>query len=232
MLTIHVNHPFFTTFSPDSEQSVSKTNRRSTNSKTTGAVSQLRIIGGKWRSRKVSFESWEGLRPTPDRVRETLFNWLNFDIENRVCLDLFAGTGILGLEALSRGATASTFVDSAASSCRQLKKNLLALTPKGDPEGSLNTAGGIIQADVMQHLQKNSRGLRFDVVFADPPFRKNFAAPMLNLLESNNWLNPNALIYVETESELNRLDAPANWAEIKQKCAGQVTYRLFRRTGV
>lgn len=200
--------------------------------KTTGksktATSQLRIIGGVWRSRRISFTAWDGLRPTPDRVRETLFNWLNFEIETRSCLDLFAGTGILGLEALSRGAKAVTFVDSAASSCQQLTQNLASLNANSDNTRQTSSTE-ILQSNVMNYLQNNEKGRAYEVIFADPPFRQGMIEPMLTLLESKHWLSDNALIYIESEAELTKLDAPENWEEIKQKQAGQVIYRLFRR---
>ncbi len=192
------------------------------------ATSQLRIIGGSWRSRRISFTAWDGLRPTPDRVRETLFNWLSFDIEARSCLDLFAGTGILGLEALSRGAKTATFVDSSASSCQQLRQNVKLLDAGCEPTPH-SARTEVLQFNVMNFLQTNPKGMTYEVVFADPPFRQGLLAPMMTLLESQHWLGESALIYIESEAELTKLDTPGNWEEIKQKQAGQVIYRLFRR---
>ena len=183
----------------------------------------LRIIGGEWRSRKVPFPSVENLRPTPDRVRETLFNWLQNITPGARCLDLFAGSGALGLEALSRGASAVTFIDSSPAATRQLKENLQTLKCQ---HGEVITSSAINWLDTRQ----TDTEPRYDVVFLDPPFRKEMVPMICELLEKRNLLSGNAVIYIEAESELSQLTVPTNWEENRSKTAGQVTYRLFSRT--
>ncbi len=184
--------------------------------------SQLRIIGGEWRGRKVPFAPVPGLRPTPDRVRETLFNWLQPYLAGAHCLDLFSGSGALGLEALSRGAETVTFIDREPSVAHQLKQNLQLL--------KCNRAE-VIQASVPEWLSARSTDMeqQYDIVFMDPPFRLDLAAPCCDLLESRNLLAANAVIYVETESELQTAVAPAGWHCHRQKTAGQVSYQMFLR---
>ncbi len=183
----------------------------------------LRIIGGEWRSRRVPFPIIEGLRPTPDRVRETLFNWLQNITPGARCLDLFAGSGALGLEALSRGAESVTFVDQASEATRQLRDNLNTLKSQN---------GEVITMSAITWLESRNTDNepRYDLVFLDPPFRKGLLPLILTLLEERNLLSDNALIYIESESETKLLDIPENWQEYRAKTAGQVTYRLFSRT--
>lgn len=185
-------------------------------------TSQLRVISGKWRSRKIEFQPWNGLRPTPDRVRETLFNWLSFHTEGSHCLDLFAGTGILGIEALSRGAKSATFIDSSSESFSQLQKTQQTLMDEEDIS--------IKKEDVMSFLKLNRTGNTYNLVFADPPFRQGFVDPMIELLETGNWLSEQALIYIEFEEELDVGQIPSSWQEIKRKKAGQVISVLFQRS--
>lgn len=195
---------------------------RKTSSVTAGKPSQLRIIGGEWRGRKVPFAPIPGLRPTPDRVRETLFNWLQPYIVGAHCLDLFSGSGALGLEALSRGAESVTFIDQEPSVAHQLRQNLQQLKC---------SRGQVIQASVPQWLDARSTDMEshYDIVFMDPPFRKGLAKPCCELLEIRNLLSADAIIYVETESDLNEAFAPAIWHPHRQKQAGQVSYQLFIR---
>lgn len=185
----------------------------------------LRIIGGEWRSRKLTFPEIEGLRPTPDRVRETLFNWLQGVTPGARCLDLFAGSGALGLEALSRGAISATFVDQSPEVVRTLRSNLQSLKCQ---------QGEVVLANALTWLEarETDTEARFDLVFLDPPFRQDMIPVMAQLLESRNLLAANAVIYIETESELNlaQLALPECWQEHRSKTAGQVTYRLFFRT--
>ncbi|WP_245601075.1 16S rRNA (guanine(966)-N(2))-methyltransferase RsmD [Marinobacterium jannaschii] len=182
----------------------------------------LRIIGGEWRSRKVPFAAIVGLRPTPDRVRETLFNWLQFDIAGARCLDLFSGSGALGLEALSRGAASVTFIDQAPEVVRQLKENLSTLKCSD---------AQVIQASVINWLEQQPDDLtdQFDIVFMDPPFRKGLVNPCCALLEQKQLLSENALIYVENEREAGAAQAASHWLPHRQKQAGQVNYQLYRR---
>lgn len=181
---------------------------------------QLRIIAGDWRGRKLTFPAIEGLRPTPDRVRETLFNWVAAYVPGANCLDLFTGSGALGLEALSRGAKQATMVDLSSQATAQLQTNLQTL--KADN-------ARVINADVSQWLQQQTGDQQYDLVFLDPPFRKDLAARSCQLLESQGLLAERAMIYVETESELSLLEVPPNWQLHREKHAGQVTYRLYIR---
>ncbi|GAA0789550.1 16S rRNA (guanine(966)-N(2))-methyltransferase RsmD [Marinobacterium sediminicola] len=184
--------------------------------------SNVRIIGGEWRGRKLDFPAIEGLRPTPDRVRETLFNWLQAYVPGARCLDLFCGSGALGLEALSRGAASVTFVDQAPEVVRQLRSNLNSLKAQN---------AELIGNSVPTWLEQRSTNeeVRYDLVFMDPPFRKGLAAPVCALLEQHQLLADEALIYVETEVELQLEQLPHNWQLYREKQAGQVAYRLFMR---
>lgn len=184
--------------------------------------SHLRIIGGQWRGRKLEFHAVEGLRPTPDRVRETLFNWMQTIVPGAQCLDLFSGSGALGLEALSRGASSMTFIDMNTITTRKLKDNLQQLKCQ---------QAEVIQADVLEWLKQRKTDLepQFDVVFMDPPFHQGLVAPCCALLEQHHLLADDAIIYVETESELSDPGVPSHWHEHRFKKAGQVSYRLYMR---
>ena len=176
-------------------------------------ANRVRIIGGAWRSRLIRVAPLEALRPTPDRVRETLFNWLGQDLAGRTCLDLYAGTGALGFEAASRGAGRVVMVERDALIHRALLAARAALQA---------AAVEIVRADALEFL-RSDRG-RYDVVFLDPPFH---AAPWGRLLE---WLpprlNPGALVYCEGPA---RLELPAGWEAHKESRAGQVCYQLIQR---
>jgi 16S rRNA (guanine966-N2)-methyltransferase len=180
---------------------------------------QLRIIGGEWRGRKLRFPDVEGLRPTTDRVRETLFNWLAPVIHGARCLDLFAGSGALGLEALSRGAAEVIFVDSDRRAVQSLRENLALLKDE---------RGSVVQADALSFLRAGPR--TFDVVFLDPPFRKELLQPCLELLCHNDWLSETARLYLEVEQELGEPQLPAGWDMVRSKKAGQVIYGLATRS--
>ena len=148
--------------------------------------SSIRIIGGKWRSRKVHFMGKEMLRPTPDRVRETLFNWLTPFIVESVCLDLFAGSGVLGFESLSRGAASVVALENDRDCYQQIAKNK-----------------DVLQADKMELLNKNvidwlqQSKFTADIVFVDPPYNKGMLAKTLQLLEDHKWVQAQSLIYFE-----------------------------------
>ncbi len=184
---------------------------------------QLRIIGGEWRGRKLNFPEVEGLRPTPDRVRETLFNWLAMYVPGGRCLDLFSGSGALGFEALSRGAAHVTLIDNSAVVIRQLRQNIQDLKIQN---------AELITGSAPDWLEKRSSDLevQFDVVFIDPPFRQQLAEQCCLLLEQKSMLANNAMIYVETEKELTNPMVPDNWELYREKTAGQVTYRLYKRS--
>jgi 16S rRNA (guanine966-N2)-methyltransferase len=180
---------------------------------------KLRIIGGDWRSRQLSFVDAPGLRPTPARVRETVFNWLQYEIFGKQCLDLYAGSGALGFEAASRGAKSVVQVESNAQACRSLKDNALAL--------SADDRIKIVQSDVLRYLEGEATA--FDVVFLDPPFGLNLVIQTCRLLEDNGWLAKHAKIYVETERHFDFSGMPENWRQLKSKSAGEVGYHLFER---
>ncbi len=179
---------------------------------------QIRIIGGQWRGRKLPVPDAVGLRPTTDRVRETLFNWLAPYIVDAHCLDCFAGSGALGLEALSRYAATATLVEMDKNVARQLQKNLATLQAN---------QGNALNANILNLLAKP--GQPHHIVFVDPPFRKGLLDETLGLLEKNGWLADDALIYVESEVENGMPLVPSSWILHREKIAGQVAYRLFMR---
>ena len=201
--------------------------RKTPNSKpqkqTSKAMGEVRVIAGLWRGRKLPVLNAEGLRPTTDRVKETLFNWLMMDVANARCLDCFAGTGSLGIEALSRQAQAVVFLEKFATATQQLKKNLASLkTDKGT----------VINTDTLAYLAQKNNDNPFDIIFIDPPFHHQFVPQILPLLQQNNWLAENALIYVETEKNHQPLPLAENWQIIKEKSAGMVTSRLIQVTTI
>lgn len=180
-----------------------------------------RIIGGRWRGRKVTFNDAEGLRPSTDRVRETLFNWLQAYVAGSRCLDLFAGSGVLGFEALSRGAADCVFVENNRKTVAGLRQNAESL-------GAENAE--IIQADALRWLRETEPGQRFDLVFLDPPFASSLLEKSAAGLESRGLLAEDALVYVE-HARGDEVEIPVNWQCLKQKKAGQVIYRLYAKTG-
>ncbi|MDU7916147.1 MAG: 16S rRNA (guanine(966)-N(2))-methyltransferase [Klebsiella grimontii] len=179
---------------------------------------QIRIIGGQWRGRKLPVPESPGLRPTTDRVRETLFNWLAPSIVDASCLDCFAGSGALGLEALSRYAANATLLEMERGVAQQLQKNLATLKASNAKVVNTNTLAFLAQA-----------GAPHDIVFVDPPFRKGLLEETLKLLENNGWLSDEALIYIESEVENGLPPVPMNWHVYREKVAGQVAYRLYQR---
>lgn len=181
--------------------------------------SQLRIIGGQWRGRKLRFPELDGLRPTGDRIRETLFNWLAPELPGARCLDLFAGSGALGLEALSRGAGLSVMIELDARVASCLRENLNLLKAGG---------GAVEQMDSLARLRQGYGEQPFDVVFIDPPFSLNLWQESINGLESGNWLAESASIYIESGLD-TPYQVPANWVLHRDKRAGKVSYRLYYR---
>ncbi|MEH0743470.1 16S rRNA (guanine(966)-N(2))-methyltransferase RsmD [Vibrio cholerae] len=187
----------------------------SQNKPSTGFV---RIIGGIWRGRKLPVHDAQGLRPTTDRVKETLFNWIARDVPRAKCLDLFAGSGSLGFEAASRQADEVTLIELNPTAFKQLKANAEAL--KAD---TLKVHNG----DSLAYLRQP--GTPHHVVFIDPPFRQGLLNEVVTLLEHNGWLADDAMIYIETEKELVLDCIPAHWHLHREKVAGQVCYRLYER---
>jgi 16S rRNA (guanine966-N2)-methyltransferase len=181
-------------------------------------TNQLRIIGGQWRGRKLPFPDVDGLRPTGDRLRETLFNWLAPDILHTRCLDLFAGSGALGLEALSRGASHTTFVEFNNLAAKHLAQNLQLL----------NASNSILLRDNALTFLKTVPMNPFDVVFIDPPFALDLWQPVIDALAVNGFLSATAVIYIESSRDAS-YSTPADWLLHRNKSSGQVDYRLYYR---
>ncbi len=198
----------------------------------------LRIIGGAWRGRRLRFPRSTAIRPTPDRVRETLFNWLGGRVAGARCLDLFAGSGALGLEALSRGAARVEFIEQDATAARELGRLL-------EEWGASNAA--VRRGDALRILEgrpaKRRPGERppdeprageallppFDLVFVDPPFAAGLIAEVADRLERRGWLAERALIYVECAAREGLPRLPERWTLLKAKRAGEVGYHLLER---
>ncbi|WP_250655503.1 16S rRNA (guanine(966)-N(2))-methyltransferase RsmD [Alkalimarinus coralli] len=180
--------------------------------------STLRIIGGLWRSRRLTFSAAEGLRPTTDRVRETLFNWIAPVLPGANCLDLFAGSGALGLEALSREASSATFIDQSPIATQSLKNNLQLL--KAQNATVLNT-------DAVKWLSTAAPEASYHIVFVDPPFRCGLVQQCIDYLQEDSILCKGAYIYIEIEKEAARPSTPEHWHLHREKEAGQVRYMLF-----
>lgn len=185
----------------------------------TRTSSQIRIIGGEWRSRKLTVPDAPGLRPTPDRVRETLFNWLASYIGGARVLDAFTGSGALFLEALSRGASSGIALDLNTEAINNLRRNLELLDCD---------SAEVLRADALQYLSNTvERG--FDIVLLDPPFHQDLLLTACQLLESNNWLNERAWIYTESEQAPSSLAVPNTWRLHREKHTGQVHYALWQK---
>lgn len=185
----------------------------------TARSSSIRIIGGEWRSRKLTVPEAPGLRPTPDRVRETLFNWLAPTIQGARVLDAFTGSGALFLEALSRGASTGVAIDANTDAVNNLRRNL-AVLQCDDAE--------VLRVDSLQYLSsKTEQG--FDIVLLDPPFHQDLLLSACQLLEDNNWLNKDAWIYTESEQAPSSLGVPSTWRLHREKHTGQVHYTLWQK---
>jgi 16S rRNA (guanine966-N2)-methyltransferase len=185
-----------------------------------GGQGQLRIIGGQWRSRQFDFPMAHGLRPTPNRVRETLFNWLAPYVEGAKVLDVFAGSGALFLEALSRGAGSALALDLNSAAINSLRGHLLTLRCDN---------GQLLQTDALRHLEQQP-ATSFDLVFLDPPFSQGLLLPACTLLEEKGWLAADAWVYTESENPPSSLGLPGNWRLHREQKAGQVYYALWERS--
>lgn len=177
-------------------------------------MNSVRIIGGEYRRRVLKFPDSEGLRPTPDRVRETLFNWLGQELDGWNCLDLFAGSGALGFEAVSRGAAKVVMVEQAPRVLAALHENRELLHKPAALE--------IIRGDALQYLASSK--CRFDLIFLDPPYKKGWIPRLEPLLPG--VMNEDAAIYVEAEHEI---DALGDWRTVRHGKAGEVHFQLMRR---
>lgn len=177
---------------------------------------RVRIIGGSLRNSRLQVPALEGLRPTPERVRETLFDWLAPVIVGARCLDLCAGTGALGIEALSRGAAGVQFVERDRRAAEALRANLARLGAG---------AGAVAVAEAQDYLHGAPQ--RYDVVFLDPPFDLDLWAPLARQLEAGGWLAAGALVYVESP-ERSEPELPPGWRIHRQGVAGAVRYALYR----
>jgi len=177
---------------------------------------RLRIVAGKWRSRLLDIADVPGLRPTSERIRETLFNWLAPNIAGARCLDLFAGTGALGLEALSRGAGAVVFVEKSAVAANVLRANAQVLNA---------LTADVRQANALVFLEAKP-GKKFDIVFLDPPFAADMLSDLCRLLDEASMLVSGALVYLEEDRSRPETDLPSGWRILKSKTAGNVRYSL------
>ena len=182
-----------------------------------GGSGRIRIIGGQLRNSRLDVPDLPGLRPTAERVRETLFNWLAPIISGARCLDLCAGTGALGIEALSRGAAGVQFVEREGKAAQALRDNLARLKASG---------GQVAASDAQLYLQGSAQP--FDLVFLDPPFALELWTPLAQRLEQAGWLAPSAWIYVEAPRQASPT-LPGNWAPHREGTAGDVRYALYRR---
>lgn len=182
---------------------------------------QCRIIAGKWRGRKISFDDAKGLRPTTDRIRETVFNWLQPYLSQSHCLDCFSGSGALGFEALSRGAERVLFLEKNKQTVNNLKRNI----------DVLSAAAELYCVDTLHWLalQKDSKQEKktFDLVFLDPPFATDLLVETCTFLNQSGCLVEGAIIYLEHNID-SKINLPENWRCLKQKQTGQVAYTLWQ----
>lgn len=176
----------------------------------------LRIIAGKYRGKKLHFPTVEGLRPTPDRVRETLFNWLMHDIRGARCLDAFAGSGALGFEALSRGAMRVTLIEQAPTAYNNLVKFAQTFS---SPDVT------VLKEDACRYFKQAKE--QFDIIFLDPPFTKNYIPQCIHQLEQCDILVSKGFLYIESSEKISL--NPAKWTRLKLKQSGQVIYGLYQK---
>ena len=182
---------------------------------------EIRIIGGKWKGKKIYFDLNDDLRPTPDRAKETLFNWLGQDLKKMYCLDLFSGTGALGFEAFSRGAEKVTFVERNKEYLQKIKKVYLEMSEKADCD--------FFCAECLDWIQNNNSGTKYDLIFIDPPFNKNLIHDLLAAILEKELLSKNGQIYFEYEKNLD-LEIPESLSLKKKKSLGKKSYVLAEVT--
>lgn len=187
------------------------------------AGGRVRIIAGRWRGRRLGVEDEPDVRPTPDRVRETLFNWLSADLPGARCLDLFAGSGALGFEAVSRGAAHAVLVDRSRAVCDRLRGECERL-------GAGDRSVTVVEADALDWLARpRAASTPFDIVFVDPPQRLEVHPEAALLLAEHGWLAPGARIWFEVVRRRGPPDLPAGWTLLKSGRAGEVRYHLASR---
>tara|TARA_Y100001968_G_scaffold113498_1_gene102899 strand:- start:70 stop:672 length:603 start_codon:yes stop_codon:yes gene_type:complete len=177
-----------------------------------------RIIGGSLRGSKLPFKENRSIRPTEGKTKETLFNWLLNDLEGKTCLDMFAGTGSLGIEALSRGAKEVVFVEKQKKLADSLKINLKRL--------QVYSSSQVLNANAFS-IDFDNLPYKFDILFIDPPFRKNLIQRSLDFVKSSNLLTPKALIYLECETELELVELTRDLNLLKESKGGQTQYCLY-----
>ena len=182
---------------------------------------EIRIIGGKWKGKKIYFDLNDDLRPTPDRAKETLFNWLGQDLKKMYCLDLFSGTGALGFEAFSRGAEKVTFVEKNKEYLQKIKKVYLEMSEIADCD--------FFCAECLEWIQNNNSGTKYDLIFIDPPFNKNLVHDLLAAILEKELLSKNGQIYFEFEKKLD-LEIPESLNLKKKKSLGKKSYVLAEIT--
>ena len=182
-------------------------------------LSKIKIIGGKWKGTNLTFYDEPELRPTGNRIKETLFNWLQPNIQGSICLDLFAGSGCLGLEALSRG----------ASKCVMIEKNKRVINRLTENIEKLSSSTELIHDDALNYLSSKEPSKTFDIVFLDPPFDSTIYEPIMRALELNHGLSHEALIYIEARSDSSTFQIPDNWLLFREQVAGNVRYMLYSR---
>ena len=182
---------------------------------------EIRIIGGKWKGKKIYFDLNDDLRPTPDRAKETLFNWLGQDLKKMYCLDLFSGTGALGFEAFSRGAEKVTFVEKNKEYLQKIKKVYLEMSEKADCD--------FFCAECLEWIQNNNSETKYDLIFIDPPFNKNLIHDLLAAILEKELLSKNGQIYFEFEKKLD-LEIPESLNLKKKKSLGKKSYVLAEVT--
>tara|TARA_B100001057_G_scaffold359342_1_gene361586 strand:+ start:3374 stop:3955 length:582 start_codon:yes stop_codon:yes gene_type:complete len=182
-----------------------------------GGKGEIRIIGGKWKGKKIHFELNDDLRPTPDRAKETLFNWLGQDLNEMYCLDLFSGTGALGLEALSRGAKKVTFVEQNKEYLKKIKNVYIGMTEKEDCD--------FFCAECLDWVKNNNSQTKYDLIFIDPPFNKNLIDDLLATILRKELLSKNGRIYFEFEKKLD-FKIPKSLNLKKEKSLGKKSYVL------
>ncbi len=183
-----------------------------------GGGQRVRVIGGQWRGRGIEFPASAALRPTPDRVRETLFNWLQSDVVGSRCLDLFAGSGALGIEALSRGAAEVVFVENDATAASSIEASL---------ERFQTDSGRVVQSDAFRFLCGAVQP--FDIVFLDPPYASRALASLCAKLDEAGWVRAGGLVYLEDAASAGPPELPPGWTLLRSKRAGDVGYHLARR---